>query len=204
MGKVIDLTNKRFGQLTVISFHSKNNNNKLLWNCQCDCGNKKIIIGQSLREGKSTCCGIKGCPYHGSNKNKNYNSELYFIWYDMMRRCYNKNRKEFKHYGARGIKVCNAWHNINFFINDMGERPKGHYLERIDTNKNYERNNCKWATMKEQQNNKTNNIFIKYKDSEFTLMEICEKFKLDYQHIWHLGKKSRNFQKIIDGFIGKQ
>jgi len=119
------------------------------FSCLCECGNQKNIVLKSLRNGLSTSCGcyrIEKITTHGLWKNY-----LYETWNGIKQRCYNLNHKRYKDYGGRGIKVCDRWLNsFENFLKDMGERPKGKTLDRINNNGNYEPSNCKWATSKEQ------------------------------------------------------
>lgn len=82
----------------------------------------------------------------------------YYTWQCMKERCNSQSHRSFKYYGGRGIRVCEKWNTFESFLNDMGIRPDGKYLDRIDSNGNYEPSNCKWSTMKEQQNNRRNNV----------------------------------------------
>lgn len=145
----IDLKDKRFGQLLVIGYVG---NHK--WLCQCDCGKIKPIRGSSLRIGATRSCGclqLKSmrtrCITHGYSRTVEYR-----IYHDMNRRCYDVNRDDYRHYGGRGIYVCERW-RVDFvnFLNDMGRRPsKLHTLERVNNDSPYDPSNCVWATRKEQ------------------------------------------------------
>lgn len=106
----------------------------------------------SHREGKRFMAKTHGLSKH----------PLYRTWCDMMRRCYNKNRKDYKHYGGRGITVCERWHDPLNFLADLVIRPTGLELDRIDNNGNYSPENTRWATRKENVNNKRNNILLTY------------------------------------------
>lgn len=150
--KIIDLTGKKFGKLTVIRL-SERKNGRITWLCECDCGNEKVIRADDLRTGNSKTC---GCSYavHGHNTRRGATSE-YRSWNKMIQRCYNKKNRMYKFYGAKGVKVCDEWHEFKNFINDMGEKPTtDHSIDRIDVNGNYEPSNCKWSTRLEQDRNK--------------------------------------------------
>lgn len=110
---------------------------------------------------------------HGMTKSK-----IYHIWIQMHYRCRNKNATGYKHYGGRGIAVCNKWHEFKNFFNDMGHRPNGMSLDRINNNGNYKPSNCRWATKQQQQRNMRSNRWIKYGGEKLTLIGWAEKLNI--------------------------
>ena len=133
--------------------HRKDHFSEMSYLCRCICGNERIIRRRDLSRGKSTQC--SSC--HIKDKNTTHNlskSPIYKIWASMMQRCNNPKNKDFKHYGGRGIKVCDFWHDFSWFFNDMGEKPDGLQIDRIDNDGNYEPKNCRWVTAKDNANNK--------------------------------------------------
>lgn len=161
--KLINLTGKRFGRLSVIKrsnvYVGESNTQKgqYLWECLCDCGKKFLTRSGELRYGKAISCGcynIEKNFKHGHGTRKNGKSSTYRSWQNMFGKCFNKKLLSYKYYGARGITVCDRWSNFENFLNDMGERPEGMTLGRIHNDGNYEPSNCRWETYSQQNRNK--------------------------------------------------
>ena len=207
MGRLIDLTEKIFGRLTVIGrdYSVQGTNQKAKWFCNCNCGTKNIsILSDSLRNGKSISCGCyqkevaaKNAKITGTNQKKHGISGTpeYNSWNNMIQRCYNKNDIGYLNYGGRGITVCDKWLNsIENFIEDMGPRPSDdHSLDRINNNGNYELSNCRWATITEQNRNKRDTVIsleqiekIKelYKTGNYSQQELGNKYGCTQSNIY--------------------
>jgi hypothetical protein len=151
--------------------------------CRCDCGVEKVVRLQDLRSGKSLSCGCyKNLVVGQCNKTHGLTrTDTYTIWARMMQRCRDKNDAKYPQYGGRGITVCEEWQSFEGFVKDMGMRPgKEFSIDRIDVNGNYEPSNCRWATNKQQANNKRNNRIITWKGETKTLSQWSEHLGIKY------------------------
>ena len=151
-----DLSGSRVGSLTVISFAGKTGG-RTQWLCACDCGKKHIVKSYHLVSGQVQSCGDDAHRIkHGLSRCRN---KTYEAWCAMRQRCsYNGNAGFRKHYIGRGIKVCERWQKFGNFLSDIGERPDGTSLDRIDNDGDYTPGNCRWATPDQQARNKRTNV----------------------------------------------
>lgn len=174
MGKFIDLTGQVFGKLTVIDRAENGNRNRVRWNCLCECGGKAVVRSYSLKTGHTKSCDclmreINGARFsstlvtHGASigKSKGKWSDMpyeYKSWSWMRNRVLNPNKDCY-----RNISICPEWDNYETFLADMGKAPSNkHQIDRIDNSKGYSPDNCRWATSKENNRNRTNNLFVEW------------------------------------------
>lgn len=166
-----DLTNQRFGKLTVIGINSKDNRGECKWLCKCDCGNQTVVYGSHLRKGVTVSCGCvmrSTSKTHGESKTR-----LYKIWQHMKSRCSNKNGDNYKYYGGRGITYCEEWESFETF-RDWAMR-NGYKdtltIDRINPDGNYEPSNCRWVTQVVQHKNTRKCLQITHNGETHTLRE---------------------------------
>ena len=181
-----DLSNERFGKLLVIEPVGKTPNRHIIWRCICDCGNELRTASTHLLSGHTTSCGCylnnirgKATITHGKSK-----SSTYKVWCEIIERTSNPNSKKYERYGGKGITICQRWRDsFEAFLEDMGERPKGTSIDRINNLGNYEPGNCRWADHKTQCRNRSSNINLTFRGESKTLVEWCEELDLKYSTI---------------------
>lgn len=163
--KLLDLTGKRFGRLTVLrrsgTTRTPNGSSRPVWSCRCDCGLEVEVPGPNLRIGNTQSC---GCLRRETSPNRTHgmtDSPEYQSWRGMWERCTNKANNHYHIYGGAGVHICDRWRDFKAFYEDMGARPTGTSLDRYpNQHGNYEPGNCRWATPKEQSRNTSRTVNI--------------------------------------------
>ncbi len=175
--RAIDRLGQRYGRLTVIK-QAESPDGNARWVCRCDCGQLVVAYGGDLQRSKVKSCGCLNAERifrHGMSRTK-----VYAVWKSMLQRCENPNDPSYHNYGARGITVCEEWHDFARFFADMKLPPPRRTLERKDNSKGYSKRNCVWATTRQQLNNQRRNRVVEYKGARFTLAELAELHKLGW------------------------
>lgn len=168
----LDLSGSKFGKLTATKIVGSKNGSKL-WLCECDCGNTAHVEAKSLRCGNTQSCGC------GRKHGLRYTPE-YQAYHDMLGRCTNTKHKSYHRYGGRGIGVCREWQkSFEAFIEDMGQRPEGMTLERIDNEGDYSPENCKWASRTEQMRNTRRTVMLEYGGETMCILDWSRKLGVD-------------------------
>jgi len=182
--RVIDLTGRTFGRLTVQALTRGVDNRGIrtrLWICRCTCGRETTIQTSSLTSGVSQSCGclrLELQTKHGHTRNDSRTHE-YCIWENMRARCFNPKAPHFDRYGGRGISVCTRWDNFAAFLSDMGPCPPGLTLERIDNDQGYSPDNCRWATHHDQCRNRASTIWLTMNDETMCVTDWASRLGLD-------------------------
>lgn len=198
-----DLVGKRFGRLSVIKLVGRNTSKKLVYLCECDCGNMVEVVGAELRNGHTQSCGClrkqivqEQKTTHGLSKHK-----IRSVWRNMIARCENPDAEGYKNYGGRGITVCKEWHDLEVFAKWAFESGYSEELtiERKDVNGNYCPENCCWATMKVQCNNKRDNHFIEAYGKIRTLAQWSDITGISPSLIRYRLNKGLSMEQIIRG-----
>lgn len=190
----INLIGLRFGKLMVMD-NAKSKTRKARYLCKCDCGNSTIVRSENLRIGKTKSCGCSAIT-HGHTLNKKW-SKTYSTWYSMLQRCRNINSTKYSQYGAKGITVCGSWSEFENFLKDMGNRPEGKTIDRIDNSKGYYKENCRWATPAEQAQNTSQTRFVTYLGETHCLSEWARKLKLNVSCLYYRLKNNWPIEKVL-------
>ena len=175
----------KFGRLTVIEFHERKGKN-YYWKCQCECGNTRIVQPSRLINGTTVSCGCYNrevITKHGLDGNK-----IYHVFNSMKSRCYSQKNKSYPVYGGRGIKICEEWLNdVTVFHKWAIENgyKEGLTIDRIDVNGDYEPNNCRWITHKEQSYNLRSNKYITYNGRTQTICQWADELNIQRATLCH-------------------
>lgn len=213
-----DLAGKRYGKLTVVSFIPPNQreNKNRSWLCRCDCGNMTQVNVTHLKTGHTTSCGC-AVVEHIASVNRKYefvSKRLYAVYKSMMNRCYNLKAHEYKNYGGRGITVCEEWRGeygydafskwaLNSSDYDINADRGQCTLDRIDIDKGYSPDNCRWITNKAQQNNKRTNRLLEYGGETHNVTEWAHILGFTEAKMRYHVSMGRSIQEIIDNFPNK-
>lgn len=202
MSKLIDITGRRFGRLTVIE-RAGSNKYGAKWKCECDCGNISVVLGAKLRNGHTKSCGCLVVE-HIENVNKTYgmsDSRIHYIWGNMKGRCYNENDQAYDRYGGRGITVCDEWREdftafVDWaFANGYADNLT---LDRRDNDGNYCPENCRWATYKTQANNRRNSRPLTFNGETKSLSEWCEEYGKKRDTVRYRIRHGWTFEEAFD------
>lgn len=192
----IDRTGQVFGRLTVTK-RAPNKNGRTMWECLCSCGEITVVRGEHLKNGKIQSCGCyseESHTKHGKTKTPEYH-----CWIQIKQRCLNEKDKSFINYGGRGIGICDRWRDsFEFFLFDMGERPTAkHTIERINNDKGYSSDNCKWATRREQVNNRRNTILFTFDGKTQCLKDWCRELDIPYATARNRIKRGQSIKQAL-------
>ena len=203
-----DLTGIKFGKLTAIEYkpcRDKNNKRISKWLCKCDCGKLKEVETYNLTSGHTKSC---GCSRNIRNSKHNMtNTRFFSIWNGIKNRCLNKNVKAYPRYGGIGITVCDRWIKFENFRDDMYQSYKEHVekygekettIDRIDNNKGYSKDNCKWSTNREQSLNRRSNKKYLVNGEMLTATGISEKYNMTYSTVIHRICRGWDIDRIIN------
>lgn len=182
-----DLSGRKFGRLTAIRRLAKEKCGTYKWLCRCDCGKEKEVRGGHLTSGNTASC---GCIYKDGNNHRHGHTvgkkktKTYNTWEHMIRRCNNSGDKDYPDYGGRGITVCSRWMKFDNFLTDMGESPDNYQIDRIDNNKGYNKENCRWTTSIVNNRNRRNNRLFTLKGKTQCIAAWAQEYNIPYSRLW--------------------
>lgn len=203
MPKRLDLTGKRFGKLVAIEVdeqRAKESKKRRYWKCICDCGNISSVGADKLTNGFTKSCGcMMGHKTHNMSGTRPHN-----IWMSMRNRCKNSNTKDSGYYVEKGITYCEKWSSFDGFWEDMQEGYADDLtLDRIDSNGNYEKSNCRWATRAEQSRNRSFCRYLTFNGETKTLAEFCRQYGLNKTTVLKKVRLGWDATKILAEFSKK-
>lgn len=199
-----DLTGMKFGRWTAIRFSHVSEHRGYYWLCRCDCGTERPVRSNQLKNGTNRSCGClqRELAAAKSRVHGLSNHPLKPMYSAMVARCHNPNSSEYANYGARGIVVCERWRDsIANFIADMGERPQGMSIDRIDNDGPYSPENCRWATSSQQHNNTRFNRIIELNGRRQTVVQWAAELGLSPNTIRSRLRKGWSVERALDPHV---
>lgn len=198
--RTTDLTGRRYFRLTVIRFAGYANG-RAHWVTRCECGNEIIRSCNVIMGGRLKSCGClkketKNAYAHGHAR-PGKKTPTYRTWVAMRSRCNNPKVERYENYGGRGIRVCDRWSKFENFLADMGERPAGMSIDRIDNDGHYCPENCRWATNKEQLRNQRKTVNLTYRGETKTRQEWCEIYGLSFSVLRHRLERGWSVERAL-------
>lgn len=178
--KRLNLLWQSFGRLKVTNEAGSSPSGQYMWLCECSCGNTLTVRGGDLVNGNTKSCGClqKELATLYNTRHGHTGSPTYHVWESMLRRCRNPNSPDYSGYGGRNIFVCERWYRFENFLEDMGEKPDGLSIERIDNNSGYSLENCVWASMTTQARNRRSTRNLTYKGETLCVAAWADKLEL--------------------------
>lgn len=206
ISKLVDLTGKRFGRLVVVERAEdrieKSGKRRVMWKCLCDCGNEVTVLSDNIKRGLTLSCGCfrneylsKKMSTHGDT-----NTRLYGVWCAIKARCYNKNTDFYYRYGGRGITMCDSWRDNYENFRDWAMSngyTEGLTIDRINNDLGYSPDNCRWATRKEQCNNRSTNRKIAFRGEVHTISEWAEILGIPARMLYRRAHVTKDPEKIL-------
>jgi len=194
-----DLTGKKFNRLLILSRAENGSSGAVRWLCECDCGNKTIVAGGDLKRNRTKSCGCYNIEKSAimNRSHGMHGSATYITWAGMLQRCRDKNHKNYRTYGGRGIDVCERWLNFQNFIDDMGKRPEGLTLDRIDNSLGYSPDNCRWSSQKEQTRNTKQNRNFTIDGKTQCLKDWAHEFGINYTTLQSRLKRGLSINEAV-------
>lgn len=186
-----ELTGQQFGRLTVLHREPMNWTRRAFYRCLCACGTECVKMAKYLRNGDTSSCGCaqremraRGNVKHGAGVG-GVKTREYRIWRSMKSRCYTPTSSNYRFYGARGVRVCDAWRDdFSSFLADMGPCPEGHTIDRIDPERHYEPSNCRWATWSTQHNNTRRTVYVTIDGQMVALADAARSHGVGYHPLY--------------------
>lgn len=213
---VSEYIGKRYNKLVVVEDAGKDEHNRPMVKCICDCGNETTTLLKYLKNGDTKSC---GCLKHHVFDDHNfkhgltprdfndYEKRIYIIWRNMRRRCNNESDQAYNHYGGRGIVVCEDWNNDYALFREWavsnGYSPEL-TIDRIDVNGNYCPENCRWVTMKEQTYNKRNTVYIEYQGERHTFLDWSKITGIRLSILKSRYRQGEPFETMFDLNVGSE
>ena len=193
-----DITGQRFRRLIALEYVGNDKHQCAMWLCKCDCGNTKSILGASLRNGSTTSCGCYNAEKSSTHNLTNH--RIFNIWIRMKDRCNNPKHMHYNRYGGRGIRIYEHWENdVQEFYNwaiSHGYKPSL-TIDRIDNDKGYYPENCRWATVKQQMRNKCTNINIYISGKRYTIPELSEIYGINVHTLYSRYRRGARGKDLI-------